>query len=363
MAKRRFNLLRGETPAHPFVQKGLPVLASFVLFSSIPLASVWQRPSVPDPRIDPSRPAGSVSEIGMELAALSLPLREASSIGAAIEPAAAGPGEPKVREASEPPGPPPAGDGVRSASPDPPTTSVTRGNPGGSPGADEPKPELTVRRSGPVRSRARIFFQKAQTYQECGNFEMAVEMYRRVLQEKPGHRDALFRLSEIYMEQSRYAEAYPLVTELVRRRPDDPQGLTNLAVAEIALGKTEKAIAHLDEALTLADPPRFKIYFHQAVARSKLNRPDEAVAWYKKAEDLDPGDSHLLFNMAVTYDRLERYEEALRCYARFLKTDGPSSAADRGRVEARVGILLAYLVEKPQTPSAGGSHRPSEQER
>ncbi len=97
-------------------------------------------------------------------------------------------------------------------------------------------------------------------------------MYRRVLHEKPGHRDALFYLSSLYMEQSAYAEAYPLIMELLRLNPDDPQGLANLGISEIALGRPEQAIAHLNEALTFEDPPEFKIYFHQGVARSKLQQ-------------------------------------------------------------------------------------------
>jgi tetratricopeptide (TPR) repeat protein len=148
--------------------------------------------------------------------------------------------------------------------------------------------------------------------------------------------------------------------ELMRRNPGDAQGLANLAITEIAMGSPEKALAYLDEALTLKDPPLFKIYFHQGVARSKLGRLGEAVAWYRKAEALDPEHTHLLFNMAVTYDRLERYKEALACYARFLKADETSSPRERRDVETRVGILMAYLVEAPKTPSAEGTHRQAE---
>ncbi len=87
---------------------------------------------------------------------------------------------------------------------------------------------------------------------------------------------------------------------------------------------------------------------------------EEAITWYRKAENLDPGHKHLLFNMAVTFDRLERYKEALDCYARFLKAGESSSPKERRDVETRIGVLLAYLVEAPKTPSAEGTHRYTE---
>jgi tetratricopeptide (TPR) repeat protein len=177
-----------------------------------------------------------------------------------------------------------------------------------------------------------------------------------VLQENPRHRDALFHLSSIYMEQDAYSEAYPLVRELVGLEPDNPQALVNLGVADIALGRPEKAIAHLDKALTLKDPPRFEIYFHQGVARSRLRRLEEAITWYKESEDLDPGHAHLLFNMAVTFDRLERYKEALDCYRRFLNAGGSASPREQREVEARIGVLTAYLAQEPEPSMGRGAH-------
>ncbi len=64
--------------------------------------------------------------------------------------------------------------------------------------------------------------------------------------------------------------------------------------------------------------------------------------------------------MAVTFDRLERYNEALNCYARFLKAGESSSPKERRDVETRIGVLMAYLVEAPKTPSAEGTHQYTE---
>jgi Flp pilus assembly protein TadD len=341
-AKRRFNLLREEAP--PVMKRGLSVLASFVLCTGILVAGIWLVRSGRDPSLLNPQFLSRLVEIDEARASLTDGSFEVflSREGRAREPGFHG------------------AEGTQT-SPSDPTTHLGEEDtvPGHSTREVETQPQQ-VRKNRSVQAKEQVFFRKAQAYHKHRNFEMAAKMYRRVLHEKPGHRDALLYLSSIHMEQSEYAEAVPLITELLRLNPGDPQGLANLAISEIALGRPEQAIAHLNEALADEDAPRFKIYFHQGVARSRLQRLEEAIIWYRKAENLDPGHKHLLFNMAVTFDRLKRYNEALDCYARFLKADASSSPKERRDVEIRIGVLMAYLVEAPKTPSAEGTHQHTE---
>jgi tetratricopeptide (TPR) repeat protein len=342
--KRRFNLLREEAPPPRAMRQGLPVLAFFVLVACSALVGTWKTQSGQDPSLLNPQLLNRLVEIDEARASVTDPYSEVflSQEGLAWEPGI------QDAEGADKFACAPTADSREEESV--PVYSTTEG---------ETHPQK-VREFVPDQKNGQVFFLKAQSYHKHKNFEMATKMYRRVLHEKPGHRDALFYLSSIYMEQSAYAEAHPLIMELLRLNPGDPQGLANLAISEIALGRPEEAIAYLNEALTCEDPPRFKIYFHQGVARSKLHRLEEAITWYRKAENLDPGHPHLLFNMAVTFDRLERYNEALDCYARFLKAGEASSPKERRDIETRIGVLMAYLAEASKTPSAEGTPRHTE---
>lgn len=337
-AKSRFNLLREEARPPVVVKRGRSVPASFVLLctSIILVAGIWQIRSGEDPSL-PSPQLLSLLVDTDEAGAS--PADPFSEIFLTRDDVHMEPGSPVPEKQV----PVEGKDAVQ-------THSTTEGR----------TPPQKVRRSLPVEAKEQVFFRKAQAYHKHKNFEMATKMYRRVLHEKPGHRDALFYLSSLYMEQSAYAKAYPLIKELLRLNPGDPHVLANLAISEIALGRPEQAIAYLNEALALEDPPEFKIYFHQGVAGSKLHRMEEAVTWYRKAENLDPGHTHLLFNMAVTFDRLKRYKEALDCYARFLKAGESSSPKERRDVKTRIGVLMAYLAEARKAPSTEGTHRHTE---
>lgn len=361
-AKRRLYLLREEPPNPLGRQWGRSLLGPLVLTAMIPLAGIGQIQSDLDPLLTKNRVP--VEVMNQNRSALPGASPEDPLAGEEAKPpdsrpslpphlSARGaryerllPGKELLPDASGLEAVPTQGTAERDSR----KTGLRKGR----------KPE---RRAGHLQTREEAFFRKAQAYHRGRNFEMAAELYRQVLRENPNHRNALFQLSSIYMEQSTYAEAYPLLLELVKRDPGEPQAVVNLAVAEIALGRHEQAIGHLDHALTLENPPRFEIYFHKGVVLSRLQKLEEAVAWYKRSEDLDPGHAPLLFNMAVTFDRLGRYEYALDCYGRFLKAAGGSATArERRDVEARIGILTAYLSQGPGSSAAEGAHRVTETE-
>ena len=331
LAKRRFNLLLEQPAMHRTRQKKRSVLAPFVLSASIPLTGIWQIQSDLDPALTQPHLPARIAGITEDRSVHSGPLADASMTPEGVDP-------------TETRGGMLYGSDTHAAFSGPSSASRDRRR-------AEP-----LRQASSVLPKDRVFYRKAQGYHRQNDLERASEMYRRVLRENPAHRQALLNLVSIYMEQSAYAEAYPLVQELVSREPGNPQALVNLAVAEIGLGRPQRAIPHLDKALTLEDPPRFKIYFHRGVALSRLQRLGEAIIWYKESEDLDPGHAPLLFNMAVTFDKLERYEEALDCYTRFLTAGGASTPQERRNVEARIGVLVAYLTEEPESSSEEGAH-------
>ncbi len=251
-AKRRFNLLREEAPPPAAMKRGLSVLASFVLCTSILVAGIWQIQSGQDPSLPNPHLLSRLVEIDEAGASPTDPFSEIFLTRDDVHKEPGSPAPEKQVSVEE-----------------------EDAQPGHSTTEDETPPQKA--RALPVQAKEQVFYRKAQAYHKHKNFEMATKMYRRVLHEKPAHRDALYYLSSIYMEQSAYAEAYPLIMELLRLNPGDSQGLANLGISEIALGRPEQAIACLNEALALEEPPRFKIYFHQGVARSKLHRMEEAI--------------------------------------------------------------------------------------
>ena len=202
----------------------------------------------------------------------------------------------------------------------------------------------------PVPSSRRtedLFYKKAVSYHRQNKLEMAIKMYLEVLAGNPEHPDALLNLSSAYIQSSAFSKACPLLKKLSNFDPENPQVLLNLAIVEIGLGRPSKAITYLERSEGLTEEPQFEIYFHRGVALSHLEKLDEALTWYKRAEKLSENNPLLLFNMAVAYDKLERYDEALRYYVTLLNNaDAPLSVKEKKKVEDRIGTLRVYRARK-----------------
>ncbi|MBU1053355.1 MAG: tetratricopeptide repeat protein [Proteobacteria bacterium] len=196
------------------------------------------------------------------------------------------------------------------------------------------------------RKLIKPFYEKAVQYHMQKRLKEAIMMYRQVLDKDPHNRDALFNLSCAYLEHREPTAALPILNDLYENDPNNPLVIINLAIARIETGEPEIAISLLDTAQNISGMPLFDIYFHKAAAFSSLWQLDEAMSFYKMAEKKDPGNNRLIFNMAVLYDKMENYNEALRYYLIFLKNNGWASNIEKESVEERVQILTVFIEKK-----------------
>jgi len=192
-----------------------------------------------------------------------------------------------------------------------------------------------------------LFFKKAVSYHRQNKLKMAIQMYLEVLAGNPEHPDALLNLSSAYIQSSAFSKARPLLKKLSNFDPENPQILLNFAIVEIGLGRPNEAITYLERSEGLTEEPQFEIYFHRGVALSHLEELNRALTWYKRAEKLSENNPLLLFNMAVAYDKLERYDEALRYYVALLNNDdAPLSVTEKKKVEGRISVLRMFVARQ-----------------
>lgn len=195
-------------------------------------------------------------------------------------------------------------------------------------------------------SQENLFFQKALRYHRYGKLNQAIQMYQHVLEVDPDYRDAIFNIASVYIQLAAYSEAYPLLKKLRNYDVENPDVLINLAIVEIGLGKPTDAIHLLDTARQIHEEPKFEIYFHRAIALSQLGKLEEARNSFLKAEELNPGNPPLIFNLALLYDKLRKYDDAVNYYQTFLRQSDTLSRSEKKAIEARIRSLRAYLAVK-----------------
>ena len=195
----------------------------------------------------------------------------------------------------------------------------------------------------PGQESAGPFYEKAVYYHRQNRLKEAIVMYLHVLDKNPRNTDAQFNLASAYLKNREFAMALPILQDLSEKDRDNPQIMINHAIARMGMGEPGIAVSLLDAAQQITGVPSFELYFHKAAALSQLGRLDEAKTFYEKAGKIDPENGRLLFNMAVLYDKMKLYGEALQHYRLFLDRKGWSSDKEKKSVDDRVMFLTGFV--------------------
>jgi tetratricopeptide (TPR) repeat protein len=175
---------------------------------------------------------------------------------------------------------------------------------------------------------------------EVGQYEKAVETYRKALEAAPESSALLINLSAASCMLGRNQEAITIGKRAVRVDPGDARIWNRLGYIYEAMGKVDDARTSFAEAVALA--PHNAAYLESlAIAYCMIERPDEAIRHLKAARQLEPEQSAR---------RLEIYEEGIMGNA--AKAEQVLRAAlSEGRMtgpEARRDPNLSLLLDPAQ---------------
>lgn len=189
-------------------------------------------------------------------------------------------------------------------------------------------------------------YQKARQYHRRDRLAPAITLYQEVIKIDPEHANARFNLGAAYLQTESFDNAYSILTDLYLKEPGNQQVMLNLAVANIGRRRFDQALALLDKAAAAPEPPQFEIALHKGIVFNYLNRTQDALDWYKRAEALRPDDPRLLFNLAVVSDQQQRYAAAIDYYRRHIDQSPGMNAAKAKQIRRRIRVLQAYQTQQ-----------------
>ena len=130
----------------------------------------------------------------------------------------------------------------------------------------------------PIKGALRTAF----AHHRAGRAEAAAALYRQILQQRPGHADALHLLGVLHAQTGRLEDAFPLLAKAVRRAPRNAGFQSDLANVLTRLGRFDEAVARFRRAAAF-DPGNADIPYNLGHALRQAGRPAEAVEWFEKA--------------------------------------------------------------------------------
>lgn len=183
-----------------------------------------------------------------------------------------------------------------------------------------------------LRLLGQIFLQREQ-------WERAQRCYDRILEHHPQQADAYFslgRIEQAYGNESAACQSYEKAWQL---EPADRDYRLCLAESLFAIGRKYQAMEHA-QALMEAAPSWVQPYSLAARIYYSEDQKEAALVHYRKACELEPENSSLIYSLAALQHELGLYPDALASYRELLRLQPDS-------VEVRHNLAnLYYLLDE-----------------
>lgn len=169
-------------------------------------------------------------------------------------------------------------------------------------------------------AQQRASFQRANQFFSQGEYELAADMYRELLQQNPENIPVIDRLATALVQLRRYEEAITLLSDFTRQNP----GFPNLSVR---VGEIYHINGQRDEALAwwrqIVEQNERNVQVYRLVAESMVSRREheQAARLYIEARQMLNNDQMFGFDIAQNFTAAGKYEETMREYSHLLRVN------------------------------------------
>jgi tetratricopeptide (TPR) repeat protein len=203
-----------------------------------------------------------------------------------------------------------------------------------------------------VETDAEMYGQAVKNHQ-AGNFQLAEQLYRQIIQVYPSHVDAWCFLGVACQSQGKLAEAETTLRRAVDLLPAHPSAGSFLGAVLLQQGRPAEAVAAFQQAMSF-HPNNAEIQSNLGIAFAALGsalavqaRVHDAVECYRQAAHFRPQDARMHYLLGVALAKLQRFDEAIAEYERALRLNPSLSEAHNNlgfvlQSQGRVGESIAH---------------------
>jgi tetratricopeptide (TPR) repeat protein len=185
-----------------------------------------------------------------------------------------------------------------------------------------------------------------QRYDECVASLNQGEPFAAKEREPDKERAKLYKLrGSAYFRLNKFADAVNDLTSAIRVNQSDWVDFFMLGFCYLNLDRTDEAIQALEKALSMKPGQNTitdslgKAYFKNGVAALSAKQYSSAAQWLMKAQQYDPNNGYIYYNLAETYLFEKRYPDAEKALTRSVELL-PNS------LEAYARLGLVYEKQK-----------------
>lgn len=189
-------------------------------------------------------------------------------------------------------------------------------------------------------SRAQRYYNKGVSYHLEGEFNRAIDSYKKALIFNPDHLPAHVNLATAYLQMGRFKEAEKELIYVYALRPKDQKVLFNFGFLLYQTGEYASAETKLKKLLEFF-PFHLEANLLLASVYEKRGEFDKAIEFCTKAYRINSTDPCVLYRLGRTWDLVGETAKALEYYQLFLKRDSGEENQLRLAVHDRMNYLLS----------------------
>jgi len=207
---------------------------------------------------------------------------------------------------------------------------------------------------------------QALSRQQKGELEGAEAGFRAVLETDPDHPDALVLLGALLQKTKRATEAVALIERAIevapkKGRAPDPSWRVALSFAKRDAGDSEGALEEIETLLKLS-PGTKELVFLRAELLQRLERHDEAIEDYQKFLGQVANSSQALNNLGISLKAVGRLKEAHEAYQKALelRPNYTQAMVNVGEMFSDMGQMEAAIAQFRRAVSLDPDDRKAE---
>jgi tetratricopeptide (TPR) repeat protein len=157
-----------------------------------------------------------------------------------------------------------------------------------------------------------------------GQYEIAIQMYKEILQKEPQNLYAKYSLGVVYQRLAQNKQAKNIYYDLLKGDAENKDEIINNIIA-ILIEETPREAIYMLNRLTIQNPQKHYLFASMALAYEKISDYNSAIKNYTKALELDYNNMDYCYNLGVLYDENKEYEKALEMYSVVVKNNDSSN--------------------------------------
>ena len=148
-------------------------------------------------------------------------------------------------------------------------------------------------------------------------YEVAIELYKKILQKEPKNNQVKFALAVAYQNIKQFRQAKTIYYQLLKENLENNQEIIGNLLS-ILIEENPHDAVYIISRLTVQNPKSAQIIAQAGIAFEKMNDYQNSINFLKKAIAIDSEKIDYQYNLAIIYDKYNDFENAINLYSQVI---------------------------------------------